>query len=206
MKRYILVIVALCLCLIICGCTSGNANNAGGSGETSNLTIESMREYNKMLKSTKLPTNFVEYSQISQLGEFESVVFLSDTSSGDYSSYMYNLVDSTGYAICLYVEPLEEKDTTADTDSIIAEVDRGNMRVLSQNTKGVYVTNGITYKYVSGKLLSVSWSGAGLEYKLCGLSMLYDYPADSSTFVGKLMSLDNAAGAVNSVFTASSDK
>ena len=53
----------------------------------------------------------MQYEKIDELGAFKCLVFLSDAYSDDYSSYMYTLIDSTGYRLALYVDhDIAEKD------------------------------------------------------------------------------------------------
>lgn len=163
------------------------------------LTIESVEEYTKILNTEKMPNDFVKYESISKLGAFRSLVFLSNTAGGDYSSYMYNLVDTTGYEIALYINHDVSNSPTVSADSMTS-VDTSDMRHVAEKKSGTYVNQGLIYKYVSGELLSVSWTDHGISYRLCGSSMLSNYPSSDLTFVGKLLNKDDAVVAVNDVF------
>ena len=219
MKKTIVIIVLLCLCTGICACgsdsnlpaesqqileqksqeTTGDVIMPNG-GERPLLTIESIEVYQKFLNQSRLPENFVQYEKISQLGNFVNLVFLSDTSAGDFSSYMYSLVDDSDYEISLYVN----SNTTADNESTnnidISSINSNDMRQLSGASSGKYAQGELVYKYVSGKLLSIAWNSEGISYKLCGSSMLSDYPSTSSTVVGQLLNSNNASAALCSVF------
>ena len=157
--------------------------------EHSLLTLETINDYNKFINSEKLPSNFVSYDKIDDMGQFVSLVFLSDTQKGDYSSYMYNIVDSTGYEICLYVEVAKDPN---ELTSSISQISSDNMRTLDKSISGVYNNDGYKYQYVSGMLLSISWIDEDISYELCGASMLYDYPQTDNTFVGKVLNLKSA--------------
>ncbi len=217
MKKNIFVLALLCLCLVLCACEKKDdivSNSEGVVTESGNknkndvimpnverplLTIESMDEYQQLLDSSIFSSNFVPYSQISRFGNFVSLIFLSDTASGDYSSYMYNMIDETGYEITLRINDFEVSDTIVSTD-VIEDVNTQDMRQLSQGTNGHYIASGLKYRYVSGKLLTISWVSEGVEFELGGVSMLYDYPTNSSTILSNLMDLDDALVAMNSMF------
>lgn len=179
---------------------NNNNNNivTPSGGERPLLTIESIEEYTKILSTEKISNNFVRYEMISQIGKFDSLVFLSETAKDDFSSYMYNLVDATGYDISLYINEASNLPTVS-TESITS-IDTSDMRCLSGNKSGTYVNNCLTYRYVSGKLRSISWVDHGISYELCGSSTLSNYPSSNSTFVGKLMSKNDAVVAFNAVF------
>lgn len=227
MKKTFLIFLVICLCVATSACSVNNSNipeptttndtNSSNIKNTSQkttknndnvivpsdvdvplLTIESFKEYEKLLKNQKMPDRFVGYDKISQIGEFYSVVFLSPTYSGDYSSCLYTLIDKSGYELGLYVEiDAEDKNTTANS---VTNINSADMRLLSDESKGIYEKSGITYTYVTGKLLSVSWVIDGVTYILCGNSMLFDYPSTNATFTGKLLNLESASATINSAF------
>ena len=160
-------------------------------GERPLLTLESEDAYTKFLDSVEMPADFVPCDKIDVIGAFNGLVFLSDAYANDYSSYMYTLVDSEGFEITLYVD---HRDEVLSTVSSVSKVNKTNMRLLSDTSRGVYVYNGIEYKYVSGELLSVSWKTQNITYRLCasGTPMLSDYPLTTSTFVGKMLNVETA--------------
>ena len=225
MKHSMLIIVLLCLSLVVCACSNSNnigsgpidqnnqiTNNeqngdieASQGGDRPMLSIESVGEYTDFIKSTKLPENFVTYEKINQLGDFKFkfLVFLEEVHAIEYKSYLYTLVDSSGYEICLYIDNLE----TVETDDINISTDTVNaadMRTIAEKTSGTFTTDGISYKYVAGELLSISWIDQGIRYKLCGDPMLSDYPATQSTFVGKLLNANVASSVVGKIFATES--
>ena len=163
------------------------------------LTIISEEEYTKLLNSVDMPTDFVSYNKIEVIGDFDSVVFLSNAYANDYSSYMYTLVDSEGFEIILYVD---HNDEILPTTSTVSKADNTNMRLLSDMSKGVYVFDNITYKYVSGRLLAISWKAQNVNYTLCMLGKVWlsDYPLVESTFVGKILNANIASQTINEVF------
>lgn len=160
-------------------------------GERPLLTVESFEDYLKVIDTQKIPENFVQYEKINKLGEFKCLVFLND----DNSSYMYTLADSTGYQLALYVDH-NTAENDYDSADFITNVKSKDMRTLDDKNSGIFVTNGITYRYVSGKLLSINWVDGEVSFKLSGSSMLYDYPIEKSTFVCKLLNANEAVGAI----------
>lgn len=221
MKKMIVIIMLLCLCIGICACGSASdiseetqqnseQNNQEitgdvvmpSGGERPLLTFESIELYQKFLNQSRLPENFVRYEKISQLGSFVNLVFLSDASAGDFSSYMYSLVDDSDYEITLYVNSNMTADNESTNNIDISSINSNDMRQLSGASSGKYAQGELVYKYVSGKLLSIAWNSEGISYKLCGSSMLSDYPSTSSTVVGQLLNSNNASAALQSVFNA----
>lgn len=216
-KKLTIILLLSALCLTISACNMNTLNKVDGSdstemhtdgslddpvvlpekGESPLLTLESINEYTKYLTLSKMPIDFVTYDQIELIGDFKSLVFLSDAYSNDYSSYMYTLIDSEGFEITLYVNNSAEILSTVTT---VTEVDTKNMRSLSNTHSGTYVSGNINYQYVSGKLISISWVNQNINYTLCGTSMLYEYPPAASTFVGKMLNTDTAKNIYDTIF------
>lgn len=169
-------------------------------GEEPLLIIESYDEYLKFIKGVNLPTDFVSYEAISTLGEFKSFVCLSDASNNDFSSCMYNLFDESQSEFVLYVDIGSQTAITTPV-STVTTIDGNNMRSLVNSSgAGIYVASGMEYKYVAGKLLSISWSNDNVSYTLSGTSMLGDYPEDfATTAVGKMMNIQSATSVVAAV-------
>ena len=218
MKHSMLIIVLLCLSLMVCACSNSNniesdpidQNNqitnheqegdivAPHGGERPLLTFESVGEYTNFINSKKLPENFVTYEKINQLGGFKNLIFLSAARENDYSSYVYTLVDSTGYEIALYIDNLVTDDIVVSTDTI-ANINENDMRTIPEKNNRTFTTEGISYKYVAGELLSISWIDQGISFRICGSSTLSDYPTTQSTFVGKMLNANVATQVVGEI-------
>ncbi len=180
--------------------TTTNPNNLDpNGGERPLATISSMEEYQKIVNANILPQSFIPYEKISRFGTFQSLVFLSDTLSGDYSAYMYNLTDATEYDISVSIDHNNKEKSDLLPDQI-TNVNLSDMRQLFSTANGSYICEGMTYKYVSGKLLSVSWQSNGVIYTLSGTSMLYDYSITDTTVVGKLLNFNTAVDTLNTTF------
>lgn len=160
------------------------------------VTLESKDAYTKFLNSVKLPNDFVSHDKIDAIGDFATLVFLSN----DGLWYVYSLVDSEGYKCALYVD---HRDEVLSTESSVSNVTNANMRLLSDESKGSYVSDSIVYKYISGKLFTISWKEQNITYTLMGNSLLYDYPLTDSTFIGKMLNTETAPQALNDVFNTS---
>lgn len=205
MKNSIVFILLLCLSVAVCSCSAMRSEDTGNvvtlpeGDDRVILTINSTDDYTAFLNTTKLPQEFVMYEEIKELGNFLGFVVLSEFYVDDYSSYMYNLRDSSGYVLSLHIDhdTLEE---TIGSSSPITKVNSENMRILPQKSSGTYVDQGLVYRYVNGELLAISWTYEGVTFTLGGSSMFSDYPSTEATFAGKLLNGSKAATAFETVF------
>jgi hypothetical protein len=165
------------------------------------LTIESYSEYVSFLEYTDLPDQFVSYDMIAQFGAFDSFVCLTDARYGDYSSYMYNLVDvaADDADIVLYVD---QDGSTIDTSqqTALKGVNTENMRCLSTEESGAFISNGIEYYYVNGLLLSIKWQVEDTLFTLSGRGLLDGYPQEAvSTPIGNMMNIQSAESVIEAI-------
>lgn len=169
-------------------------------GEVPTFTIESYGEYLEFIAHAELPSDFVPYEAIANLGEFKSFVCLSDVRDNDFSSCMYSLFDESQSEFVLYVD-IGNQDVSTVPVSNITAVNSNNMRSLINSTDaGTYIVSGMEYKYIAGKLLSISWSDGNISYTLSGTSMLGDYPENiTTTAVGKMMNVQNAKSIIAAI-------
>ena len=158
------------------------------------LTLEDANMYTEFLDSTDLPEDFVSYDKIEVIGDFDGLVILSDAYLNDYSSYMYNLVDATGFDFVLYVDHVKEDSFIRDPISSVNEKD---LRKQLDTSRGIYVCDNIVYTYITEGLLSIAWEDQNITYKLSG--SFYKYPLAESTFIGKMLDTDTAQQALNTV-------
>jgi hypothetical protein len=193
MKKIIMSVLLLSLSMTMSACEINKSpgTNDGFIAENVLLTVESFLGYKKFLRTADLPIDFIAYDNISEFGDFESFICLSDAGVGDFSSYMYHLVDENDYRLTLYIDhnnSNEIPESTIAATSILAK----DMRKLDEKLSGSYAKEEFSYYYISGELLSITWTHEGITYKLCGDSMLSDYPSTEKTIAGKLLNLDNA--------------
>ena len=222
MKKIFVMSCVLCMCLAFVCCNSGNvqaslSNESKGEvqltqNEKSEVTIipeyyttniDSKLEYNWFLLTNREPDNFVKHKDIKQIGKFDHIV-LGGRSTGcrstfDYSQYNYVLIDESGAELTLYVDSNSEDDIVIEAETITT-VNESDMRYLEEDLHGHYTVDGVTYAYVSGKLISIKWVSNGITYTLCSSMNLSDYPDTTSTFVGKLLNLETAAETLNEFF------
>ena len=164
--------------------------------------METYGDYLAWLDSTDLPAAFVPYEAISALGEFQHFVCLSGY--GDYSHYMYSLVDETGAEFVLYVE-YNRNGPELTPLPIIDDINPDNMRCTQSSQRGRYLYEGLEYKYVSGRLLNITWENEGHIFVLSGDS-LGSYPDGADTFLAKLFDLSQASQALNSIDLAPEER
>lgn len=172
-------------------------NNDGLTGEVPLLTLETYDEYLNFIGNAELPAEFVAYEDISNLGEFQSFVCLSESRINDYSSCMYTLFDESQSEFVLYVD-IGSKETIPSA-STVTTIDGSNMRSLVNSTdSGSFVVSGMEYKYVGGKLHTISWFKDNVRYTL--FDSLGDYPENTTTTtVAKLLDLETAASCLDAL-------
>lgn len=177
--------------------------NTGNTIETSNeyeveyplLSIDSLPEYNKFLTEKANNQKLLSYSTLQNIGEFEGITFLSNAKAGDYSNYMYELCDASGYTLYLYVKV----GKSADNEKVVSEerVDPHDLRKLNDKSSGTYVCEDYEYRYVNGELLSVQWENEAYSFVLSGEAMLSDYPETQNTIVGSLLTVGTSSATTN---------
>lgn len=181
--------------------TPGNnaGDNDGLTGEVPLLTLETYDEYLNFIGIAELPAEFVAYEDISYLGEFQSFVCLSEARVNDFSSCMYTLFDESQSEFVLYVDIGSQE--AIPSESTVTDINGSNMRSSVNSTdSGSFIVSGMEYKYVGGKLLSISWFKDNVRYTLSGDSMLGDYPeSTTTTTVAKLMNIETAASCLDSL-------
>ena len=176
-------------------------NAITNEGERPTLCIEKYDEYLKLVQSQVLPDAFVKYEVISGFGEFSSLVILSDFRNGKYSTYMYSLVDQTDTMLHIYIEHEKEK---VNSSKIISEtvVNKKDLRVISSNDTGKFEIEGITYTYVSGELLTVSWKDGNITYTISYDTKNEDItqkPINDTTMFEKLLNIETATAVISKI-------
>ena len=222
MKRTLLILVLTAIVLFATGCrthTDMSMKTENDSAQSDNSDLESKdesaqkadahidiyqlsiydyNEYVTFVEKNTLPDFFVTYEDLSEFGEFNGFVCLSDAAAQDYSSLFYSFVDETGDSFCMYVnytpkcsfaessksKPILKNENINPTDMRTATVNESK-------TASKYVYNDTVYLYsFHGEIMSISWRCGELEYIL---SDIHDYPAtDKETAINKLMNLDSA--------------
>ena len=173
--------------------------NIGNSTETPNdyeveyplVSIDSVEEYSKFLDEKPSDQKFISYSMLHEIGEFERITFLSNAKADDYSNYMYELCDTSGYTLYLYVKVGKPEGS----EKMVSKeyVNLHDLRKLNDISSGAYVCDGYEYRYVNGELLSIRWENEDYSFVLSGESMLSNYPETRNTILGSLLTVDTAS-------------
>ena len=193
MKKLIFSILIVFLCLTSFMLTSCNEDDDEENGD---IIIDyvlpsfsSVEKYEEFIATTTLPSNFVEYEDICELGEFRSLVIMNPNKE-DCSQYMYSILDESGTEFVLYVydSDIGKYESFSDRKRIREKkINPSDMRRLKDDSNGTYKIDGILYNYVVGNMYSIIWEADGLTY--C-LSSLNGYPDNTSTFVSRMFNLD----------------
>ncbi len=134
-----------------------------GTGEMPLITIESWKEYQALLKAGVVSDKFVDYESISMFGDFNCLVFSTDHNGNpNYNVYTYSLQNQ----ICKFSMYIYEIGNDGVTMDKITDIDANDMRTLDNDARGAYTANGIEYRYLTGKLFSISWVNNGTSYTL----------------------------------------
>ena len=162
------------------------------------LTIGDYDEYESFVAKMEEGSAFVAYKGIQSLGEFKSFVCLSNGYSGDYSKYMYNLTDASGYEFVLYVtHNAVAKSYGPEADRPLSATGEQDLRKRSDAAGGVLELNNVQYRYSKyGKIMSISWIESGVEFTIS--AQLDEYPNVTDTVLGKLLSYDTTVEAKQS--------
>lgn len=164
--------------------------------EVFQLSIYSYDEYVQFTKTEKLPEYFVSYEDVSEFGEFEGFVCLSNSRHGDYSSLLYSFVDETGTKVGMYVyyRPLRESAEDTEKPILAAEnISASDMRSAQVTEACRFLHDGIEYSYYpSGKLHAIKWFCGDIQYILH--EDLNTYPVtDKPTAISKMLNLETAS-------------
>ena len=200
MKKYVLLIFSLCLLLSVI---------PGAAKDAPTLTIQSIHEYRKFVSENDPPDHFIPYEQLSCFGDFEHLVFLESTNDPahlKYERYVYAFSNAPLESRDQYVyltmyyhtdSKYASKKGNADVDpaKIISSVPGGSMRSIPNEQSGVYITDGVEYRYVKGRLLSIEWSDADYVYVLTGASLL-DTVTDKNELVNQFLTHGKTAEAL----------
>ena len=172
------------------GVHTGNtvANSSGLEVDRPVTSIDSAEEYKNFLDKNPSDQKFISYSKLREIGEFNRVTFLSNTKADDYSHYLYELCDASGYTLYLYVKAGQSEDSV----EMVREenVNPHDLRKLNDKSSGAYFCEGYEYRYVNGELLSIRWENEAYSFVLSGESMLSNYPESSNTILAYLLTAD----------------
>ena len=175
--------------------------------EISQLSFHDYSEFKEFIDTTdKLPSDFVYPENISHLGAFEGIVFLTvslcknyEDYDWDYGNIMYSLRDSTDVGFAMYVRKNPPTDVTEVSSNKIDTVNPTDMHQISSNEHGFYVYEGIEYRYIYGKISSVRWISGGRTFIIACLRELGEYKDISKSNLAPLFNLETAIEFVSSI-------
>lgn len=214
----IIIITVLC----ITGCTKSSPGLITTTeipldgGEIPLLTIEGYDEYSKFVefgelpsdqisymdKSVELPSEFVEYKDLTQFGEFCSLVFLCEVRYGDYSRYQYSFINDEGVRTYLVIDHKKQGLINGMTSSITIEDVTSDMLSLKESKIGkiqILIYSGVLYSYNPlGNLSSVQWEHDNIHYLFGGSSNKITLAMTGSEAAKKLLDIETAVEFTNS--------
>lgn len=130
----------------------------------------SYEEYLEALKTMNLPSSFIRFDQISGLGYFRNCVLDFCPEHGEFGSYSYmiNVNDAAGtdrVSLTVRIRNASDKITSENIISD-AKINTADLRSLKTNDTGVYSINDTVFKYVRGKLDSISFVVNGFSVSI----------------------------------------
>ena len=162
-------------------------------GCATSVTIEDYYEYISFITSMGMPDSFITYDELSFLGSFKAFICPPFASAKELTQYIYDFKDSNGYDIAIDIRPIKN---TVSTDNILMLDDVKDYRYLSSDERGIFTTNGLTYRYLKGELSCIEFKYNDMQFVISGNGMLSDYPVNGEdTFMSKLLSADTAKDA-----------
>ena len=172
--------------------TEATTGSVAGGCEIS-VTIEDYDEYISFITSMGMPDSFITYDELSFLGNFKMFICPPFASAKELTQYIYDFKDSNGYDVVIAIQPVRNQ---ISTENILMLNNVTDYRKLSSEEKGVATINGLTYRYVKGKLLTIEFVYEDMQFVISGNSVLSDYPVNGEdTFMSKLLSADTAKDA-----------
>ena len=172
--------------------TEATTGSVAGGCEIS-VTIEDYDEYISFITSMGMPDSFITYDELSFLGNFKMFICPPFASAKELTQYIYDFKDSNGYDIAIDIRPIKN---TVSTDNILMLDDVKDYRYLSSDERGIFTTNGLTYRYLKGELSCIEFKYNDMQFVISGNGMLSDYPVNGvNTFMSKLLSADTAKDA-----------
>lgn len=179
-----------------------STTNDSSVGEEALLTADGYEKYLALIDELDLPDNFVYYDDISEIGEFDLLVFgYLPNGNVDYDHYVYALAIGEQH-VSLYVSE-GELDTFYESDQIISEINSDNLasadrsKVPNTTKSAYYFHNGMKYIYdIYGNLMTIEWYSDGFTFTLHSFTDLIEsgqYPLrGEQDFLSKLLNKQTA--------------
>ena len=211
-NRLVLLILCVSLLSIVfvsCGTeTTTPTETQEGDVRASTLAFgkEQYEEYLVFLDEEGRQNRVIPYDSLSELGEFNLIIFLCYPQHGEYYQYLYRFIDSeTGRDISLYVTDLTKHEGQRAYDSELKNVEQSSdLRTVEGDVIGYQTVGDAEYGYIHGKLLSVRWVCRDIEFLLTiesdkdnNYALFDSYPLDADTLIAELLNRETATDALN---------
>lgn len=150
--------------------------------------------YNEFVKTEpSLPSNFVPAEDVTAFGSFKSFEYGLDFQYGldgwerNKPQYAYSFEPQNGVDISLHIYHHSNGNSW---DTPISKLKLGSsMLELKTKDSGCILSNGLEYRYVRGKLYSISWRANGVQFYMHIYTDAGKTPTiDTDTILGKLLS------------------
>ena len=145
-----------------------------------------------------LPSSFIYFDQISELGSFRNCVLDFCPEHGEFGSYSYMInVSGSGAknkaSLTVRIRPLSDR---VSSENIIGKtaVNSNDLRNLKTDASGVYTIGGVSYRYVRGKLEAIDFVSNGVLISIVqpGRGTWEKVKIDTDSLLSGFLKEDNA--------------
>ena len=209
---FILCVFLLCFAFVACDAetTTPTGTQEGFYIQVSTLAFgkEQYEEYLVFLDEEGRQNRVIPYDSLSELGEFDLIIFLCYPQHGEYYQYLYRFIDSeTGREISLYVTDLSKSEGYKlyngefENNEICSD-----LRTVGGDVSGYQTVGEAKYAYVHGQLLSIHWVCRDIGFVLSidsdkgnDYALFDSYPSDADTLIARLLDRETATDALNAL-------
>lgn len=184
--------------------TSTNIIDEQPSDEISdhvNIEFHSYADYMNFIETSSASGNLITYDELKIIGEFDSLIFISDAYLyDDYSDYLYLFNDSLGKTISLYIFQNPVNRANYYDFEISKSFLSKDLQCLNENVSGYIMIGGIRYNYSSGRLKSIEFRQGEYRFVVMNSSIEgdeYPDPEQHNTFYANLMKVESANNTIN---------
>jgi hypothetical protein len=158
----------------------------------------SYEEYKEVVATMNLPSSFIYFDQISELGSFRNCVLDFCPEHGEFGSYSYMInVSGSGaknkVSLTVRIRPLSDR---VSSENIIGKtaVNSNDLRNLKTDASGVYTIGGVSYRYVRGKLEAIDFVSNGVLISIVqpGRGTWEKVKIDTDSLLSGFLKEDNA--------------
>ena len=167
------------------------------------FSVWSQEAYDDYFSGLEIRPEMIYYKEISDFGAFDGYVGYFPRGSCTYDRYFYAIrgADNYRFSFDVYhheVEPLSDQGYVQLDFAECRDLRRSPIENLPAPARLEY--EGFTYRYSKGgRLLSINWVENGIQFKITGPSSLEDYPVETDTLLGKLLSTETFREAAETI-------